>query len=73
MTGQAPDNAYSHDIAPAAFGVSSHGWIDQVGVAPPHRRTGLASAVVTEATTRMREQWGFAQPVCMSTPTILRR
>jgi mycothiol synthase len=44
------------DGAPAGFVVCSTGWIDQVGVAPADRRLGLASALVTEATTRMRAQ-----------------
>jgi mycothiol synthase len=39
---------------PAGFVVCSEGWIDQVGVAPSYRRLGLASALVTEATARMR-------------------
>jgi mycothiol synthase len=39
---------------PAGFVVCRTGWIDQVGVAPAHRRLGLASALVTEATDRMR-------------------
>jgi ribosomal protein S18 acetylase RimI-like enzyme len=34
--------------------VCSKGWIDQVGVAPAHRRLGIASALVTEAMSRMR-------------------
>ncbi len=40
--------------APAGFVVCSRGWIDQVGVVPAHRRIGLASALVTEASRRMR-------------------
>ena len=40
--------------APAGFVVCSNGWIDQVGVAPGHRRLGLASALAAEATRRMR-------------------
>ena len=40
--------------APAGFVVCSEGWIDQVGVAPSHRRLGIASALMTEATARMR-------------------
>ena len=40
--------------APAGFVVCSRGWIDQVGVVPSHRRVGLAGALVTEATRRMR-------------------
>jgi mycothiol synthase len=40
--------------APAGFVVCSPGWIDQVGVVPSHRRIGLGSALVTEATSRMR-------------------
>ncbi len=40
--------------APAGFVVCSRGWIDQVGVVPAHRRIGLAGALVTEATRRMR-------------------
>jgi ribosomal protein S18 acetylase RimI-like enzyme len=39
---------------PAGFVVCSKGWIDQVGVAPAHRRLGIASALVAEATSRMR-------------------
>jgi ribosomal protein S18 acetylase RimI-like enzyme len=39
---------------PAGFVVCSKGWIDQVGVAPAHRRLGIASALVTEAMSRMR-------------------
>jgi mycothiol synthase len=39
---------------PAGFVVCSEGWIDQVGVAPDHRRLGLASALVAEAMSRMR-------------------
>jgi mycothiol synthase len=39
---------------PAGFVVCSKGWIDQVGVAPAHRRLGLASALVAEAMARMR-------------------
>ena len=42
------------DGMPAGFVVCLTGWIDQVGVAPAHRRLGLASALVTEATARMR-------------------
>ena len=42
------------DGVPAGFVVCRTGWIDQVGVVPAHRRLGLASAMVTEATTRMR-------------------
>jgi mycothiol synthase len=42
------------DGAPAGFVVSSNGWIDQVGVAPGHRRLGLASALAAEASSRMR-------------------
>jgi mycothiol synthase len=42
------------DDVPAGFVVCSNGWIDQVGVVPAHRRLGLASALVTEATARMR-------------------
>lgn len=42
------------DGVPAGFVVCRTGWIDQVGVAPAHRRLGLASALVTEATDRMR-------------------
>jgi len=42
------------DGAPAGFVVCSRGWIDQVGVVPAHRRVGLASALVTEASRRMR-------------------
>ena len=38
---------------PAGFVVCSKGWIDQVGVAPAHRRLGLASALVAEAMSRM--------------------
>ena len=44
------------DGVPAGFVVCSTGWIDQVGVAPAQRRLGLASALVTEATARMRAQ-----------------
>jgi mycothiol synthase len=44
------------DGVPAGFVVCSTGWIDQVGVAPAHRRLGLASALVTEAIARMRAQ-----------------
>jgi mycothiol synthase len=40
--------------APAGFVVCSRGWIDQVGVVPAHRRIGLASALVNEASRRMR-------------------
>ena len=40
--------------APAGFVVCSNGWIDQIGVAPGHRRLGLASALAAEATSRMR-------------------
>jgi mycothiol synthase len=40
--------------APAGFVVCSRGWIDQVGVVPVHRRLGLASALVTEASRRLR-------------------
>jgi mycothiol synthase len=48
--------------APAGFLVCSNGWIDQVGVAPGHRRLGLASALATEATSRMRALGvGFAR------------
>jgi mycothiol synthase len=39
---------------PAGFVVCSKGWIDQVGVAPAHRRLGIASALVAEAMSRMR-------------------
>ena len=42
------------DGLPVGFVVSSKGWIDQVGVVPARRRLGLASALVTEAATRMR-------------------
>ena len=42
------------DGVPAGFVVCRTGWIDQLGVAPAHRRLGLASALVTEATSRMR-------------------
>ena len=42
------------DGVPAGFVVCSRGWIDQIGVAPAHRRIGLATAIVTEATCRMR-------------------
>jgi ribosomal protein S18 acetylase RimI-like enzyme len=41
---------------PVGFVVSRRGWIDQVGVAPTHRRRGLAIALVAEATSRMRAQ-----------------
>jgi mycothiol synthase len=41
------------DGMPAGFVVCLTGWIDQVGVAPAHRRLGLASALVTEAIARM--------------------
>jgi mycothiol synthase len=40
--------------APAGFVVCSNGWINQVGVAPGHRRRGLASALAGEAARRMR-------------------
>ena len=42
------------DGVPVGFVVCSTGWIDQVGVAPAHRRLGLATALVIEATARMR-------------------
>ena len=42
------------DGVPAGFVVCSRGWIDQVGVVPARRRLGLASALVTEASRRMR-------------------
>ena len=42
------------DGAPAGFVICSRGWIDQVGVVPAHRRLGLASALVAEASRRMR-------------------
>ena len=42
------------DGVPAGFVICSRGWVDQVGVAPAHRRIGLATAIVTEATCRMR-------------------
>jgi mycothiol synthase len=42
------------DGVPAGFVVCSKGWIDQVGVVPARRRLGLASALVTEAASRMR-------------------
>lgn len=41
------------DGVPAGFVVCSRGWIDQVGVSPAHRRIGLTTALVTEATCRM--------------------
>ncbi len=34
--------------------ISGAGWIGQVGVVPGQRRTGLATALVTEARARMR-------------------
>jgi mycothiol synthase len=56
------DDAFLPDLSmcvlwagtPAGFVVCSNGWVDQVGVAPAHRRRGLATALVTEATNRMR-------------------
>jgi mycothiol synthase len=39
---------------PAGFVVCDRGWVDQVGVTPEHRRRGLATALVNEATSRMR-------------------
>ncbi len=42
------------DGVPAGFVVCSKGWIDQVGVVPARRRLGLASALLTEATARLR-------------------
>jgi ribosomal protein S18 acetylase RimI-like enzyme len=41
------------DGVPAGFVVCDRGWVDQVGVTPEHRR-GLATALVNEATSRMR-------------------
>jgi ribosomal protein S18 acetylase RimI-like enzyme len=42
------------DGRPVGFVVSGDGWIGQVGVDPAHRRSGLATALVTEARARMR-------------------
>jgi len=42
------------DGVPAGFVVCVGGWVDQVGVTPAHRRRGLATALVNEATSRMR-------------------
>jgi mycothiol synthase len=42
------------DGIPAGFVVCDRAWIDQVGVVPTFRRRGLASALVTEASARMR-------------------
>jgi len=38
----------------AGFAICSEGWVDQVGVAPAFRRRGVATALMTEATNRMR-------------------
>jgi ribosomal protein S18 acetylase RimI-like enzyme len=42
------------DGVPAGFVVCVRGWVDQVGVTPAYRRMGLATALVNEATSRMR-------------------
>jgi ribosomal protein S18 acetylase RimI-like enzyme len=43
-----------HNGTPVGFVISGAGWIGQVGVVPGQRRTGLATALVTEARARMR-------------------
>ncbi len=48
----------SLDGVPAGFVVCARGWVDQVGVTPAYRRRGLATALVTEATSRMRPAGG---------------
>ena len=58
-----------HDGTPVGFVISGAGWIGQVGVVPAQRRTGLATALVTEARARMRAIGYRASPTSTSTAT----